>query len=158
MGEPGAGLEGQAVRTCPGEAATQPSQEALCAEDLSAQVSCKASGCPPFQASCTCVETRPVAGGREKWGGGEAEVPSSVCQGGEGRGRERCRAWAGGGGEAGGPLAHPLGDGGGKRELRQTSLLAHACKSAEPRSDCRPEVFTGWKNPHSQHISQDREI
>lgn len=79
------------MRTCPREAATQPSQEALCAEDLSAQVSCKASGCPPFQASCTCVETRPVAGGREKWGGGEAEVPPSVCQVGReegGRGAE----------------------------------------------------------------------
>lgn len=33
-----------------------------------------------------------------------------------------------------------------------TSLLAHACKSIEPRPDCRPEVFTGWKNPHSQHL------
>ena len=54
--------------TCPGEVATQPSQEVLCAKDLSAQVSCKVAGCPPFQASCTCKEMGPVAGGGERWG------------------------------------------------------------------------------------------
>lgn len=77
------------MRTCPREAATQPSQEVLCVEDLLAQVSCKASGCPPFQASCTCVETWPVAGGRERWDGGEAEVPPSVCLESAGGGRWR---------------------------------------------------------------------
>ena len=84
------------VHTCPGEAATQPSQEVLCAEDLLAQVSCKASGCPPFQASCTCVGMQPAAGRQERGDGGEAEVPPSVCRGGEVRGREGCRAWMGG--------------------------------------------------------------
>lgn len=95
LGAPGAGSGGQAVHTCPGEAATQPSQEALCAEDLLAQVSCKASGCPPFQASCTCVETRPGAGGREQ--GTEERLRSPVCVSGWGGKREEgCRAWMGG--------------------------------------------------------------
>lgn len=62
------GLEGQAVRTCPREA--QPRNHPRSAlrrgpvgpGELQARV-------PSFQArSCTCMETQPVAGGREKWG------------------------------------------------------------------------------------------
>lgn len=141
MGQPGAGLGGRAVCTCPREAATQPSQEVLCVEDLLAQVSCKASGCPPFQASCTCVETRPVAGGWERWDGGRLRSPH-LCVVDWGGGR--WRSWW-----SPCPPSRGWKQQAGVETL--TSLPAYVCKSAEPCLDCRPEVFTGWKNPHSQH-------
>lgn len=58
FGEPGAGLEGAGSAHCPREAATNYPRRRR-RGPVSAQVSCKASGCPPFQASCTCMETQP---------------------------------------------------------------------------------------------------
>lgn len=62
------GLAVQPVHTCPGEAARQPSQMVLNAEDLLVQARCKVTGCPLSQASWTCTETE-GGGGEGRRGG-----------------------------------------------------------------------------------------
>lgn len=74
-GEPHTRCSGPAPHTCPGEAARQPSQAVLYAEDPSAQVSCRVAGCPLFQVSCTCVGMGEQWWGKgDTWGRGEANA------------------------------------------------------------------------------------
>lgn len=69
----------QQVHTCPGEAARQPCQAVLCAKHLCAQVSCRVTGCPLSQASCTCGG-QGGCGGQER--GGQRTCPAAkLCKG-----------------------------------------------------------------------------
>lgn len=122
-----------AVRTCPGEAARQPSQEVLCSEDPLAHVRCKVTGGPLFQASSTCIEVE----------GEEERLTPPVC-------RVERLAGGGRGGEAGGPLPTPVGDPGGRGRGHTAPLPVHVCRSSEPCLDWEAERFRR-KTSHFQH-------